>query len=320
MSRSLESDSFTSKPKRQRVLTDRQLDRRSQKTTQIDEIDDINMVSLGLDEKETILPPIPQNFRYGDHTADIILHGYGKTPMEAIEATTYGMISYMFDHPDRIGINEYLTHDIVVYGKDIPDLIFKFLTEILVSSINYYDDLSEDLQIKICKKIQFDEKKLKHHSKNSIPQLTFNKYPGMIPRIIKVHNLTEVDPQKSTSTIPSTSANTLAPTTTTTSTIDDNDDNDDGDDSTTTTTATPTLQNTNLNAPNNPNKVFKLEATVQGDFVDIVQLGQGTEVKAITNELTLLEILATNDLGEPITVEEVKNLGGKYHLQVLVDI
>jgi hypothetical protein len=75
-----------------------------------------------------------------------------------------------------------------------------------------------------------------------------------------------------------------------------------------------------LNAPNNPNKVFKLEATVQGDFVDIVQLGQGTEVKAITNELTLLEILATNDLGEPITVEEVKNLGGKYHLQVLVDI
>jgi SHS2 domain-containing protein len=304
MSRSLESDSFTSKPKRQRVLTDRQLDRRSQKTTQIDEIDDINMVSLGLEEKETILPPIPQNFRYGDHTADIILHGYGKTPMEAIEATTYGMISYMFDHPDRIGINEYLTHDIVVYGKDIPDLIFKFLTEILVSSINYYDDLSEDLQIKICKKIQFDEKKLKNNSKNSISQLTFNKYPGMIPRIIKVHNLTEVDPQKSTSTISST---TLAPTTTT-STIDD------------VTTTTPTLQNTNLNAPNNPNKVFKLEATVQGDFVDIVQLGQGTEVKAITNELTLLEVLATNDLGEPITVEEVKDLGGKYHLQVLVDI
>lgn len=55
---------------------------------------------------------------------------------------------------------------------------------------------------------------------------------------------------------------------------------------------------------------YSLTAEIQGNFINIAELGAGTEVKAITTELTLVERLPLTHKTRP---DEV-------HIQVLIDI
>ena len=234
-----------SKPKRERTLSKRQAEYHNKHSRENSngpaDGEEQDLCWIGPREE---IPPIPRKFEYGDHTADIILHGYGLSIEESFESMTYAMICYMFDHPERTTINPLLTHTISITGNSIPDLVFRYLTEVLVQSINYHDDLSADVKAKLGKV----------------------GYPGMIPRLVRVLHFSEVKPTELLSASESSKQGST----------------------------------------------FKLEVEIQGNFIDTVKLGAGTEVKAITNELTRLETLTDE--------EEIRNKGGKFHIQVLVDI
>mmetsp|Transcript_26998 Transcript_26998/g.69585 ORF Transcript_26998/g.69585 Transcript_26998/m.69585 type:complete len:209 (+) Transcript_26998:2378-3004(+) len=68
------------------------------------------------------------NFEYLDHTADVQLHGWGKTTESAFAATALAMMNY------QTPINKVrrkITREITAEGHDLYSLLYNFLDEVL---------------------------------------------------------------------------------------------------------------------------------------------------------------------------------------------
>merc|ERR1712113_472819 len=69
-----------------------------------------------------------RQFMYHDHTADIIVHSWGKSREEAFGQLIVGMFNYMTD-VDNVEVR--CTVDIEATGHDLLDLLFHLLDEFL---------------------------------------------------------------------------------------------------------------------------------------------------------------------------------------------
>uniref|UniRef100_A0AC35TVC7 Archease domain-containing protein n=1 Tax=Rhabditophanes sp. KR3021 TaxID=114890 RepID=A0AC35TVC7_9BILA len=101
------------------------------------------------------MPPIPEvNFEYVDHTADIQLHGWGKSVPEAFEQTVMAMFGYMAGEITEIE-NSY-SFDIPATGHDLNSLLFNLLDQCL-----YFFNTEPFFIPRVIKLIDFDRTNFK---------------------------------------------------------------------------------------------------------------------------------------------------------------
>ena len=100
---------------------------------------------------------IPKNFEYLDHTADVQIHSWGSTVVEAFEQACMAMFNYM---TDINGILPKRTVEIKAQGSDCESLLFSFLDEFLFlsSSDDYF--MLREVQI-----LEFDKENWTIHAR-----------------------------------------------------------------------------------------------------------------------------------------------------------
>ena len=68
-------------------------------------------------------------FRFLDHTADVRVHGWGKSLEHAFEQTAYGLMTTITPNLDKISLE--IEKEIKIEAEDKEALLFDFLSEFL---------------------------------------------------------------------------------------------------------------------------------------------------------------------------------------------
>lgn len=122
-----------------------------------------------------------RQFEFRDHTADVILHSWGRTLEEALEQVCVAFFAYMTEL-DSIDLNNEI--EIEASGHDILDLVYHMLDELLFSF---------GTELIICRRVElvmFDEAEFKVRVRAFGERFDLKKHPqGTEIKAITMHQL-----------------------------------------------------------------------------------------------------------------------------------
>lgn len=139
-----------------------------------------------------------RQFQYHDHTADIIVHSWGKTRAEAFAQVCVGMFQYMtnLDNIDFVS-----SVDVEATGHDLLDLLYHLLDEFLFI-------FSTELHVSRCIEIlEFDEEALKIRARGYGEKMALQKHEqGTEIKAVTMHMMKILGPEGVTTETGTTNA------------------------------------------------------------------------------------------------------------------
>lgn len=132
-----------------------------------------------------------RQYEYMDHTADVILHSWGKTLPEAFSQVCVCMFSYMTDL-DTVDCETSV--DVEATGHDMLDLLYHLLDEFLFSFG------TELIAVRFVDILEFDQENLRIRARGRGERFNLKKHPqGTEIKAITMHQMKVLTPETLTS-------------------------------------------------------------------------------------------------------------------------